>query len=261
MIFIILALAAGAGIDGIALTRGPGSQPARQAFFPVLYTCPGKAVRQPSSYILSCANAQTLLTSLRWSAWAPAEAIATGQFSQDDCDPDCADGAFANIPVQVTLSELDHDTSSNLDYFTRLVITGSGGEFPAVYPLGLYGPGPVPPPETSASSPAAWAIVSAYYADVESHDYAGAWDLLSPAFQDTYEGGDYGNYQGWAAGYADTGTESLTETGQSGDTVDISLAAYDTATGLWQYYTGSYTVAGGLITSGTMTLTGQGQDE
>ena len=36
----------------------------------------------------------------------------------------------------------------------------------------------------------------------------------------------------------------------------VNLAAVDTATGVTQYFTGTFTVDGGLITSGSMTQTG-----
>lgn len=120
----------------------------------------------------------------------------------------------------------------------------------------ISSPSPIPPIVTDP-----WAVLSAYYGDVESHDYLDAWNLLSPSFRETLGGGYYGNYQEFVAGYADTGAEWLTKVSESDDTVWISLDAYDTATGLWQYYSGSYTVDGGLITSGSITLTGQGQDE
>ena len=97
-----------------------------------------------------------------------------------------------------------------------------------------------------------WAIVAAYYGDIESGDYPEAWNLMSVSFQDALGGGDAGNYQGWVDGYADTGTEDLTDEGESGGTVNVNLAAYDTATGTWQYFTGSYTVINGLIVSGTL---------
>lgn len=105
-----------------------------------------------------------------------------------------------------------------------------------------------PQPSPMISDP--WAVVAAYYADVESHDYPEAWSLLSASFRGSADGGDAGNYQAWMDGYADTGAQYLTDEGESGDTVSIKLSAYDTAAGVWQYFTGSYTVADGLIVSG-----------
>jgi len=96
-----------------------------------------------------------------------------------------------------------------------------------------------------------WAVVSAYYGDIEDGDYADAWNMQSPSFQ-----GSESNEATWQAGYADTGQQTLTEDSESGDTVSVNLSAVDTATGVTQYFTGSFTVDGGLITSGSMTQTG-----
>jgi len=97
-----------------------------------------------------------------------------------------------------------------------------------------------------------WAVVSAYYGDIEDGDYADAWNMGSQAFMD--QNGD--DEAAWQAGYADTGQQTLTEDSESGDTVSVNLAAVDTATGVTQYFTGTFTVDGGLITSGSITQTG-----
>ncbi len=96
-----------------------------------------------------------------------------------------------------------------------------------------------------------WAVVSAYYADVEAGDYAEAWSLLGPALR-----ASQGSYDSWVAGYANTGAQTLTESYESGDQVSVSISAVDTSTGDTQYFNGSYTVDNGLITSGSMTQTG-----
>jgi hypothetical protein len=97
-----------------------------------------------------------------------------------------------------------------------------------------------------------WAVVSEYYGLVETGDFIDAWNLLSPGFQDSQS-----SYSSWAGGYADTGAQTLTLTSESGDTVDVAIDAVDTATGDTQYFTGSYTVDGGMITSGWMTYQGE----
>ncbi len=57
-------------------------------------------------------------------------------------------------------------------------------------------------------------------------------------------------------GYANTGSQTLSEISESGDTVYVNLSAVDTATDVTQYFTGWFTVDNGLITSGSMTQTG-----
>ena len=63
-------------------------------------------------------------------------------------------------------------------------------------------------------------------------------------------------YDTWAAGYASTGTQSITENSESGNTVNISVTAYNTTLGVNQFFNCTYTVDGGIITSGTCTQTG-----
>jgi hypothetical protein len=71
---------------------------------------------------------------------------------------------------------------------------------------------------------------------------------MSPAFQ-----ADQGSYDNWVAGYANTGSTSITEDDTYGDSVEITISAVDTATGETQTFDGSYVVDNGLVTSGSAT--------
>jgi hypothetical protein len=95
-----------------------------------------------------------------------------------------------------------------------------------------------------------WAVVSAYYRDVESHKYAKAWALISPAL------GTEQTYQQFVAGYACTGTERPAKLSQSGDRVSFNLTVVNDCTGAAQYYTGTDTVRGGKIVAADVTRTG-----
>jgi hypothetical protein len=86
-----------------------------------------------------------------------------------------------------------------------------------------------------------WAVVSAYYRDVESHQYARAWALISSALATEQ------TYQQFVAGYACTGSERPTKLNQSGHQVRFNLAVVNDCTGAAQYYTGTDTVRGGRI--------------
>ncbi|MGO9077467.1 MAG: hypothetical protein ACLQDY_00265 [Streptosporangiaceae bacterium] len=93
-------------------------------------------------------------------------------------------------------------------------------------------------------------MVSAYYGDIESGNYPQAWALLS-------SGAVTGQtYQQFVNGFACTGTQTLTELGEAGDQVSFDLAAADTCTGVVQHYTGTDTVANGLIVSADVVQTG-----
>jgi hypothetical protein len=114
---------------------------------------------------------------------------------------------------------------------------------------------PAPPPAVTtqpsgirASTP--WAVVSEYYGDIESGDYADAYALLS-------NGAVTGQtYQQFVAGFACTAYQGLTDLGAVGDTVTISLQAVDGCKGTAQTYTGTYTVQGGVITAADIHQTG-----
>jgi hypothetical protein len=94
-----------------------------------------------------------------------------------------------------------------------------------------------------------WAVVSAYYRDVESHKYAKAWALISSAL------GTEQTYQQFVAGYACTGSEQPTKLSQSGHQVNFRLAVVNDCTGAAQYFTGTDTVRGGKIVAADVTPT------
>ncbi len=86
-----------------------------------------------------------------------------------------------------------------------------------------------------------WAVVSAYYGDVESGDYREAWALIN-------SGATTGQtHQQFVSGYACTGAQQLSEVSQFGDQVTFDLAATDLCTGGQQQFTGTDTVRGGKI--------------
>jgi hypothetical protein len=98
--------------------------------------------------------------------------------------------------------------------------------------------------------PDPWAVVSAYYRDVDAHKYAQAWALISSALA-TFQ-----TYQQFVAGYACTGTEQPTKLGQSGHQVSFNLTVLNDCTGAAQYYAGTDTVRGEKIIAADVTRTG-----
>ncbi|HEX7163324.1 MAG TPA: hypothetical protein VF223_19065 [Trebonia sp.] len=95
-----------------------------------------------------------------------------------------------------------------------------------------------------------WAVVSAYYGDIESGNYAQAYALIG-------NGSTTGqSYQQFADGFSCSGSQALTENWDSGDQVNFDLAAGDTCTGGTQYYTGTDTVQNGIIVAADVTQTG-----
>ncbi|MBS2539367.1 hypothetical protein KGQ20_42155 [Catenulispora sp. NF23] len=104
---------------------------------------------------------------------------------------------------------------------------------------------PVVVPTPTAQDPAA--VVSAFYAAINAQDYATAWKL----------GGDNlgFTYSDFAAGFAGTAHDTLTITGEQGNTVDIHLAALQDD-GSTKVYDGYYVVGNGQVVEGRLTQTG-----
>ena len=125
---------------------------------------------------------------------------------------------------------------------TPTIATASGTPQATVTPRQAAQPRPQP------TGP--WAVVRAYYRDVDAHNYAQAWALISPALA-TFE-----TYQQFVAGYACTGTEQPTKLGQSGHQVRFNLTVLNDCTGAAQYYTGADTVRGGKIVAADVTRAG-----
>lgn len=100
-------------------------------------------------------------------------------------------------------------------------------------------PAPQQPADQNVTDP--WAVVSAYYGDIESGNYEQAYALIGNG---TTTGQ---SYQEFAAGFACTGAQAVTENWESGDQVNFNLAATNSCTGATQYYTGTDTVQNGTI--------------
>jgi hypothetical protein len=106
-----LGLGLGFGLTAAASPAGQAVSPAGQAVSPaskaspasepVAVNCLDKAQVQPGSYVLTCADANTVLTRLAWTSWTSRLASATGTLSQNDCIPYCAAGHLHDYPVLV----------------------------------------------------------------------------------------------------------------------------------------------------------------
>jgi hypothetical protein len=69
----------------------------------VVINCQFKPQVRPSAMILTCADANDVLTGLHWVSWGTGAAFATGIEQINDCTPYCAAGKFINYPVLVDL--------------------------------------------------------------------------------------------------------------------------------------------------------------
>jgi hypothetical protein len=81
----------------------------------VVGNCAGSQVR-PSTIIVACADAGIQLTHLRWSSFGGSRVHATGDYTYNDCKPDCAAGHFHSYPVRVVLSHPMRCPDGHRDY-------------------------------------------------------------------------------------------------------------------------------------------------
>jgi hypothetical protein len=115
-------------------------------------------------------------------------------------------------------------------------------------PAAPVAPAAAPAADPNVSQP--WAVVSAYYGDIESGDYAGAWALLDAGLTTGQ------TYQQFVDGFSCTGGQDLSENWASGDQVNFDLAATDSCTGAVQDFSGTDTVQGGLIVAADVSQVG-----
>ncbi|WP_344442935.1 hypothetical protein [Kitasatospora nipponensis] len=96
-----------------------------------------------------------------------------------------------------------------------------------------------------ADDPAA--VVSAYYAAINAHDYAKAWALGGRNLG--------GGYAAFAAGFAGTVHDDLQIVSSAGGTVSVRIVS-TLGSGANQVFAGTYTVAAGAITGADVAVAG-----
>ena len=84
-------------------------------------TCTGARVVRPSTLIISCADANTLLTATHWSTWNAKGATGTTRFGMNLCTPYCAASPITYFPHS-TVSLSAPLTSHRATYFSQLVV-------------------------------------------------------------------------------------------------------------------------------------------
>ena len=63
-------------------------------------------VQQPEEIMLTCADGGMIVTDIKWQSWNTVAAIGSGIYSQNMCEPSCAEGKRVDVPVRLRLSEL-----------------------------------------------------------------------------------------------------------------------------------------------------------
>jgi hypothetical protein len=102
-------------------TTVPASLAENQAGSTVVVDCSGQQQNRPSSFILTCADANDALTALHWVSWANNFAFGLGTEKVNTCRPDCADGKFVSYPALITLWRPESlPGHPGVRYFTRI---------------------------------------------------------------------------------------------------------------------------------------------
>jgi hypothetical protein len=86
-----------------AASASPSAAPLSRASAPVLWNCEGKAVIEPSNYIVTCAD-DGINFDMHWSSWGRESATGSGTVHEKNCLPSCADGKIIEYPAEVTLT-------------------------------------------------------------------------------------------------------------------------------------------------------------
>lgn len=112
--------------------RGSASPPPVVAANTVVFNCLRQARAEPANFILTCADADSVLAHLSWASWTSGRAVATGVHELNDCTPNCAVGKFRSYPAVVTFWRSERVAGHpGEDYFTRITVHYTGPRPPA----------------------------------------------------------------------------------------------------------------------------------
>jgi len=71
-----------------------------------LMTCSHTLATKPSNYVISCADANSGWSGVKWSSWASATAVGRGTYYQNDCKPNCAAGKVIKYTATIHLTKV-----------------------------------------------------------------------------------------------------------------------------------------------------------
>lgn len=111
----LLVTACGAASNSLTTAPAQQTAPPPAASSPAattVYLAPaqnlsGTPLLEPACAML-CAlsgDSTAFLSGMTWQSWTASEAIGTGMYKLDDCQPDCAQGTVHAVPVVVTFSQ------------------------------------------------------------------------------------------------------------------------------------------------------------
>jgi hypothetical protein len=80
-------------------------------------------VQLPESFLLTCGDGGWYVYNIKWQSWGEKEAKATAIYSENVCEPNCAEGYRVEAPVELAIST--SAKSGKKIYLTDLVMTAS----------------------------------------------------------------------------------------------------------------------------------------
>jgi hypothetical protein len=83
-------------------------------------------VHKPDYITLTCADGGMAVEEIKWQSWGPKEAVGTGIYAENNCQPDCASGKFIKTPVAISITSLTEYKSKF--YLKDLAITPTSGK-------------------------------------------------------------------------------------------------------------------------------------
>jgi hypothetical protein len=99
----------------------------------VVFDCLSQPRVEPTDFILTCADAGSVLARLSWTNWTAERAVATGIHELNGCTPNCATGTFHDYPVVVIVWRSEPVAGHPGErYFTRITVRYTGSR-PPVY--------------------------------------------------------------------------------------------------------------------------------
>jgi hypothetical protein len=85
--------------------------------------------QKPESILITCADGGIYVEKIKWRTWSQEGATGSGIFSENLCEPSCAEGKRVTTPVNLILSNL---TEQNGKHYLRTldITTSDGNDFP-----------------------------------------------------------------------------------------------------------------------------------
>ena len=84
---------------------------------------------KPESITITCADGGIFVEKIQWSTWSQEGATGTGIYSENLCEPNCAEGERVTAPVKLTLSNLT-EYKGKIYLRTLDITTSDGKDFP-----------------------------------------------------------------------------------------------------------------------------------